>query len=109
MTAGARNRRITIQRATVVADDHGGEIETWGEYCKAWARVIFQPGQERREAAQEQASAVATFSVLANSLTNAVKATERIVFDGSDWDVVSNIPSRQFHAERDIEAVRLVV
>lgn len=108
MTASRRNRLIRIERNEVTEDAFGGEIFTWGFLTKEWAQVIFAKGSERREAAQERASAAATFIILANPVTNGISAQHRIVFDGSNWDITSNIPSRQFNAEREIEAVRAV-
>ncbi|AHE52632.1 phage head closure protein [Sphingomonas sanxanigenens] len=104
--AGARNRRIRFERAEVTQDAFGGEVRTWVKLCDAWAHVIFAKGAERREAAQERAAAAATFIVLHNPRTRDISVTDRIIFDGASWDIVSNIPSRDFNAEREIEAVR---
>jgi SPP1 family predicted phage head-tail adaptor len=106
MKSGPRNRLITIQRATVVTDDFGGETPTWAAWTTAWAEVLFGTGSERREAAQEYGSAAATFRVLHNTKTAAVKVTDRIVFDGSNWDVVGNVPSRALNDGREITAIR---
>lgn len=109
MTSDAeRNHRITIERRTVVVDDYGGEVETWAPFADEYAAVRFSAGNERRAAAQERASAAATFVVLSNERTRQVSVTDRILFDGSVWDVTSSIPSREFNAEREIEAIRAV-
>lgn len=109
MRAGPRNRLVTIERFDITGTDvYGQPQRSWVEYCRAWAAVNFGTGQERREAAQTQASASATFSVLANSATNAVTVQDRISFDGSYWDITSNVPSREFNAGRDITAARAV-
>lgn len=104
--AGKRDHRILIERATITADDYGGEVPTWSTFCEEYAGVRFNTGTERRSAAQERASAVATFTVLSNEKTRAVVPTDRIQFDGASWDITSNIPGRVFNAERDIEAIR---
>lgn len=102
-----RPYKIVIEGKTVATDDYGGEVETWGPYATEFADVRFSKGAERREAAQERASAAATFIVLSNAKTRAISVSaHRIVFDGAAWDIVSNIPSREFNAGREIEAVR---
>lgn len=106
MRAGERNYRITFQRKTVVEDTMGGDIETWTDFATAYAGVLFNKGSERRATAQEGAAAAATFVVPANTKTRTIGVTDRISFDGSYWDIVSAIPSRQFNTEREIEAIR---
>jgi SPP1 family predicted phage head-tail adaptor len=106
LSAGSRDRRIRFERATVAVDSHGAEVPTWGDVGGAWAQVLFGTGQERREAAQEQATAPATFRVLANPLTKGITAKDRIRFDGSAWDIVSNVPLGR--DGREITAVRSV-
>lgn len=107
LDAGRRDRKVIFQRAGAPVDD--GYTTTpgeWAEYCRAWASVSFGTGQERREAAQESASVTATFQVLRNSKTSSVSVTDRIVFDGGNWDITSVVPSREFNAGVDITAVR---
>lgn len=109
MKAGPRSRLIIIQRFDVTGvDDYGQPERAWVEYCRAWASVSFGTAQERREAAQTQASMTATFSVLANPMTSAASVQDRISFDGGFWDITSNVQSREFNAGRDISALRAV-
>lgn len=105
-SASARNRQVVFQRATSTDDGYGGQIETWADYCTEWATVSFGTGQERREAAQQSASAPATFMVLANSLTRSISVTDRISFDGSVWDITSAVPSMERNVGIDITAIR---
>lgn len=107
-TDAERNHRIAIERRTVTKDGYGGELETWAPFAEEYAAVRFSAGNERRAAAQERATATATFVVLSNERTRQVSVTDRILFDGGVWDITSNIPSRQFNAEREIEAIRVV-
>jgi len=92
MKAGPRNRRITFQRSISTTDDYGGRVESWVMLCRAFASVGFGTGQERREAAQESASAPATFRVLHNSHTASILPTDRIQYLGSAWDITSVVP-----------------
>lgn len=92
MKSGPRNRRIIVQRQFAALDGYGGEVSTWADYATLFAQVIFGTGQERREAAQENASAPATFRVLHSRLTAAITAEDRIQFDDGQWDITSVVP-----------------
>lgn len=105
MRAGQRNRRITIERATFTRNALNEKVETWISYADAFAEVIFGTGQERREAAQESATAAATFRVLDTQLTRVVTTRDRISFDGTYWDITSVVPLG-FNEGREITAVR---
>lgn len=92
MPAGQRSYVVTFQRATTAEDDYGQPIETWADHATATARVRFGTAQEKREAAQESASQTATFECLRSTLIDQVTVKDRIVFDGSDWDITSRDP-----------------
>jgi SPP1 family predicted phage head-tail adaptor len=107
--AGARNRLITVQRNMgVTTDDYGAEVPDWQTYTTAFAEVRFGTGQERREAAQESATAAVTFRVLHNAMTASVTPKDRISFDGSLFDITSNIPSIELNQHREITAIRVI-
>ena len=105
MTAGNRDTLITFQRATTTQDDYGEEVSTWGNLGTEWADVNWGRGDERRQAAMEQGSQSATFNVLDNPMTRTVSLKDRIVLDGQNWDITSNVPAKK-RGERDITAVR---
>jgi SPP1 family predicted phage head-tail adaptor len=84
-----RPHLITFQRSITTTDDYGGQVATWTTLCRAYASVSFGTGQERREAAQESASAPATFRVLYNGSTANLRPTDRIQYLGSAWDITS--------------------
>lgn len=46
MKAGALDRRVTIERATVIQDPYGEEIETWAPLATVSAQVVQQSGRE---------------------------------------------------------------
>lgn len=86
---GERPHLVTIQRAVTATDDYGGETQTWHMHTTGWARVRYGTGQERREAAQENASLAATFEFDWTPTLAALKPTDRLnVFD-TVWDVAS--------------------
>jgi head-tail adaptor len=106
MRAGALRDLIVIERATISADDYGGEVKTWTTYCQRGAAVTYGRADERRAAAQESASSAATFRIRSDPTTDGIAVTDRIVFDGSLWDISSNVPYNR--DGRDITAIRAV-
>jgi len=103
MTApGERNRLVTFQRDFPTTDDYGGEASAWQNLCSEWAKVTFGTGQERRAAAQEQATVTATFEVPRNSETASLTAKDRIIFANAPWDITSVVPSRTFNEGIDV-------
>ena len=106
MDSRKRNRKIVFQRGIPTEDQYGGEILTWQDFCTEWAAVIFGTGQERRAAAQEQATLPATFQVLRNSKTATLTPKDRILFDGVVWGITSAVPSKEFNAGIDVTAIR---
>lgn len=103
MEAGTRDRLVSIERATAVQDDFGEEILTWAEVFKEWARVFYSRGNERREAAADRSEMPITFSVLANSNSRSIVATDRIVYDGLIWNIEGIAPVTR--ADIEITAV----
>lgn len=104
MDPGKRDSLITFQRGTVTVDDYGGETTSWAELTQAWARVKYGTGQERREAAQEQAVQAATFECDYNPTLATVLMTDNIQFDGDNWDILSKAPLG--HREIHFAAIR---
>lgn len=104
MTAGPRNTLVNFQRSTPVQDDAGQEVDSWASLGEAWAAIFWGKGDERRQAAAEQGSQAATFQVLANDMTRGMGVKDRIVAEGSDWDIVGiAFPKR---GEIEFSAVR---
>ena len=105
MTGRRRETLIEIQGATTTQNQYGEEISAWATLGTEWADVNWGRGDERRQAAMEQGSQPATFNVLDNAMTRAVTLKDRIVLDGQNWDIESNVPGKK-RGERDITAVR---
>lgn len=101
-----RPHLITIERAGPDIDDGYTTVPgAWEEWCREWAAIYYGTGTEQRQAAQESASQAASFEVPANSKTRAVSVTDRIVWDGGEWDITANIEIDR-GAGRRITAVR---
>ena len=92
-SVGARNRLIIIERAGAETDDgYTTRPGEYSEFTRAWAEVLFGTGQERRQAAQEAATAPATFILDWNHTAAQIAPTDRISALGSYWDITSAIP-----------------
>ena len=57
MRSGRLDRRITLQRKTVVANSYGEPIETWVDLATVWAEYLPTGGVERYAATQMVAEA----------------------------------------------------
>lgn len=92
MNRGQFDRLVTVQRASVVADDYGGETLTWADVEHAWARVRFGQADEKRLAAQEGGTQAATFEMAPTTALLDVALKDRLLFDGSEWDITEVAP-----------------
>lgn len=88
---GERPHYVRIQRKTVTTDDYGGETATWHDHAAGYAAVRYGPGQERREAAQENASVAATFEFDWNPTVASTRPTDRLYCFDTVWDVASAV------------------
>lgn len=104
LPAGRLDKRVRFERQSVGKDRYGAGTGAWAEHATVWAWVVHGTGQERREAAQEDASAAATFRVRRSGATLALSEADRLRFDplgnggsaGLDaapvWDIISVVP-----------------
>ena len=91
--ARQRERRIQFERATIARNAIGvEEPSAWSLIEKAWAKVLFGTGQERRAAGAEGATQTATFRVLSTIALRTVTERDRILFDGRGWSITSIAP-----------------
>lgn len=88
---GQRPHLVEIQRATILEDDYNGETKTWHPLATGWARIRYGDGQERREAAQENASVAATFEFDWSPEVAATRPTDRLYCFDTVWDVSSAV------------------
>lgn len=106
MKAGSLKYRVVIQRYTTATLPTGEETKDWTDFARTSAAITFGTGKERRQAAQETASAPATFHIRRTIKTATITPADRLVFDGSEWEIVSAVPSKVFGEGVDITAVR---
>lgn len=88
--AGQRDKLITFLSPITSTNDHGDTVEGGtAEIVQARARVRYGTGAERRDAAQKQATMVATFECNWTPMLATVTETNKISFDGWTWDITS--------------------
>lgn len=93
IAAGERDRLIEFQRLITDEDDLGQQSNPEPErIVRAWAKVLFGSGQERREAAQERASQSATFLCNWTPALAEVTQEHRISALNRIWDITSIAP-----------------
>ncbi len=103
MPAGKRNTRVTFQRSSAGRTALGGAAApSWSDLGSRLADVRYGTSAERRTAAGEQAVQVATFRLLADTVTRTVGQKDRISFDGLAWDI-TGIAQIGGPAPREIE------
>lgn len=88
---GGRDHLVIVQRAITSTDDYGGETKTWHERVRGYARVRYGSGQERREAAQENAALSATFEMDWNPLVASTTPSDRLYVFDTVFDVASAV------------------
>lgn len=105
--AGKRQFRILFQRATAGTSALGVETQTpWTDVQAAMAAISWGTGAERREAAAENASQVATFRVISTAALRGVTPRDRIVYEGVAWDITGIAPVGDLHREIEFTATR---
>ena len=90
------DRRVMIQAYTPIEDEAGGIKKTWVNVRKESAK--YEPGSaaEKRIAAREQSSLMATFTFHSSTLTRSMTPeSHRLVFEGHDWDIQGAYETRR--------------
>lgn len=84
--AGRLDRRITIQRATTAADDHGTPIETWVDVacCNAAMEYAATGSGEEQYDAVHLATTTVIFTI---RWRPGVLQTDRIVYESNYYDI----------------------
>jgi head-tail adaptor len=88
---GERPHLVEIQRGITTTDDYGQGGTTWHELATGWAKIRYGTGQERRQAAQENAAQAATFEFDWNPTLAGVRPSDRLYVFSTVWDITSNV------------------
>ncbi len=100
MRAGELDSKVIFQKPEDGGEDAFGEpLPGWIEHAKAWAKVLYGRGEERRTAAIEGVDQPAIFLVRATARTRVLSAKDRILFAGSTWDITNVAPIGRVRVE----------
>lgn len=103
--AGDRDTRIAFERLTSGQDNYGEQTESWDALGTSMAKVFYGRGDERRQAAREQANKQATFNVAQNAVTRGITETDRIKVGAVIWNITDISPIGK--GEIDFTAARI--
>lgn len=81
---GKLDERISLQRATLIADGQGGQSESWTEYAEVWASVRPMKGMERQASQREEA--ISDYLVTVRYLDD-ILDSDRIVWRGRQLNI----------------------
>ena len=88
MKIGLLNRRITIQKVSVIEDEIGNRKPSWEDYFSCDCTVSEQGGWENDEAGTRNEEETTVFTVRYSRETAKVTSTGfRILFDGETYDI----------------------
>ena len=90
LPAGKRDRRIKIERFTVVQNSLGEEIRTWAELATVWAAKKDISDRERIQAQEVSAEITTRFTILYSTDVDDTNPKDRIEFpiaSGTYFDI----------------------
>jgi SPP1 family predicted phage head-tail adaptor len=89
MDAGEFDRRITLRRKVEADNGYSTVIDAWEELATVWAKMVPMSGKEILAAAESAAFANVRFKIRRDSLWSDLNATNRIMFEDREHDIVS--------------------
>jgi SPP1 family predicted phage head-tail adaptor len=95
--AGARDRRITIQRATSAPNALNEPVLTWTDLATVWAEKFDVSDGERLQASEVDAEITTRFRILWSSQVADVNPKDRVSYAGRLYDIwgVKEIGTRE--------------
>ncbi|TCL89858.1 head-tail adaptor [Rhizobium sp. PP-WC-2G-219] len=90
VNASQLDRRVTVQRASMVLNAFNEEISTWMDLAKVWARRKDASDSQKIEllaAGQVGSFQVSRFTVRSSTLTRSITPVDRIHHDGVVWQI----------------------
>jgi SPP1 family predicted phage head-tail adaptor len=82
--SGRLDRRLTLQRRTLIENDYGEPVETWTDLATVWAEKIPVRGAERYAAMQTVAEVEERFKI---RYRKGLTPLDRVVCAGTTYDV----------------------
>jgi SPP1 family predicted phage head-tail adaptor len=101
--AGARNRRITLQRSITTQNALGEAVDSWADIARVWAQRQDASGAERVRADAEQGTVTKFFTILWARKWRDLSPADRLVYDGAVYNIRA-ISEIGLHNQLAIEA-----
>jgi SPP1 family predicted phage head-tail adaptor len=92
VTAGKRDRNITLQRYVITYNEDNEPIEGWADLAKVKAAVNYVSDAERVRAAEVGASITVRFQTAYSAAMADLDAKDRVLFEGRLFDIVGVKP-----------------
>lgn len=89
LPAGKRDRRIDLQRATLVKDEFNEDVPTWFTFATVWAEKRDVSDGERVKAAEVAAEISTRFTILWSTQVSDLSPKDRILFGDRVFDIYS--------------------
>jgi SPP1 family predicted phage head-tail adaptor len=89
LQAGAMDRRIALQQATVTYDALNNPTETWATLATVWASKEDLSDSERVAAAEVGAAMTTRFRIRYSLKVSGINPKDRLTFDGNTYEVVN--------------------
>lgn len=87
MKVGKLNRRISLQRYTIVTNRLNEQEQIWNVFAEVWASKQDISDSERIASQQIQATITTRFQIRYNALVSSLNAKDRVVFEGRIYDI----------------------
>jgi SPP1 family predicted phage head-tail adaptor len=85
--SGDMNRRITLQRATVVRNEFNEEIETWATFAEVWANRADVSAAESFRAQEVGAQLTTRFRIRYSATVATLNPRDRLVYAGKLYNI----------------------
>lgn len=88
MAAGTMDRRVVIERATVIEDGYGAETQSWSLLIECAASRSDVKDFERMSSDRITATLSARFVIRSTPVTRQITAQDRLLHDGHVWELL---------------------
>lgn len=95
------DHRITIQRATLTANEYNEPIESWSDYITVWAKRIDVSAGEAIRAAAVSASISAHFVIRYSPESATITPKDRVYLEGGDTYDITGV--RELERNKTLE------
>lgn len=88
MKFGRADRRIALQASTLSTNAYGQRVASWTTYATVWAQLTYTGGDEKLQSDQVSSTIKTQFKIRYGSNVSAVKPSDRVVYDGNNYELL---------------------